>query len=115
MDSDEIRSVDDENNLDEVLALPKFLLYKHSSRCGTSVRAMAEVERFARSAPGIPVFGIDVVRQKALSVRTAEKLGVGHESPQVLLVERGSAVWHASHYRITAAAIAAALEPPVSD
>jgi len=111
MDSDEIRAVETEAALDEILRLPRVLLYKHSTRCGSSRRAMLEVERFARAAPGIPVCGIDVIRHREISDQAATRLGVEHQSPQVILIEEGRPVWSASHFHITAES----LEEAVAD
>lgn len=110
MDGQSILSLDSEEALDEVLLLPRAVLYKHSTRCGTSVRAMLEVERFSRSQREVPVYGIDVIRQRGISDLVARRLEIGHESPQVILVREGHAMWHASHFRVTAAALAAAVE-----
>ena len=115
MDSDDILGVDSEEALDEVLRLPRALLYKHSTRCGTSARAMLEVERFARGETDVPVFKIDVIRQRGISDLAAQRLEIGHESPQVILIRDGRATWHASHFRVTAAALAAATAEQVSD
>ena len=110
MNDDEIRFLESRASLDEVFQLPRALLYKHSTRCGTSLRALAEVERFARTAPGVPVFGIDVTRHREVSERAAEHLGVAHQSPQAIFVQAGTPVWSASHSRITASALAAAIQ-----
>jgi bacillithiol system protein YtxJ len=64
-----------------------------------------EVERFARSGTDVPVFGIDVVRHRSLSDAAAMRLGLRHQSPQAILIEEGTPVWHASHSSITAAAL----------
>jgi len=115
MDSDEVLGVDSEEALDEVMRLPRALLYKHSTRCGASVRAMREVEQFARGEADVPVFGIDVIGQRRISDLAAQRLGIGHESPQVILIRDGRAAWHTSHFRVTAAALSAATAEPVSD
>ena len=115
MDGQNILSLDSEEALDEVLLLPKAVLYKHSTRCATSVRAMLEVERFSAGQPEIPVYGIDVIRQRGISDLVARRLEIRHESPQVILVRKGQATWHASHFRVTAAALAAANTERVSD
>ncbi|HEY8416227.1 MAG TPA: monothiol bacilliredoxin BrxC family protein [Thermaerobacter sp.] len=39
----------------------------------------------------------------------ARRLGVRHQSPQALLVQRGAVRWHASHWDITEQSLAAAL------
>jgi len=110
MDDDEIRFLESGASLEKVLQLPRALLYKHSTRCGTSLRAMLEVERFASTGPDVPVFGIDVTRHREVSERAAEHLGVAHQSPQVILIEAGRPVWNASHSLITASALAAATQ-----
>ncbi|MBT8478386.1 MAG: bacillithiol system redox-active protein YtxJ [Gemmatimonadetes bacterium] len=115
MDSDDIRAVETEEALDEVLSLPRAMLYKHSTRCGTSVRALLEVERFARTNADVPVYGIDVNRQREISRQAASRLEVEHESPQIILTRQGKQIWSASHYRITAEALAAAIAEEVND
>jgi len=115
VDSDEIQTVDTEETLDAVLLLPRVLLYKHSTRCGTSLRARQEVERYARAEPEIPVYGIDVLRQREISGMVAERLGIIHQSPQAILLLHGQPAWHASHSGITVAALSAAASEALSD
>lgn len=110
MADDEIRFLDTGEALDEVLRMPAALLYKHSTRCGTSLRAMMQVERFSRARPEVPVFGIDVVRHRDLSNEAAGRLGVDHESPQIILVRDGRPAWHTSHSRIKADVLTEALQ-----
>ena len=55
---------------------------------------------------GVPVFLVDVLSQRPLSRRIAAELGIRHESPQVIVLRRGTAFWHASHYDVTADALA---------
>jgi bacillithiol system protein YtxJ len=109
MESEGIRFVETEDALDEATSLPLALLYKHSTRCGSSLRALREVERFARAEPDVPVFGIDVLRHRDVSARAAERLDVTHQSPQAVLVRCGKAVWNASHSRVTAAGLTEAV------
>lgn len=82
------------------------VIYKHSPYCGTSRRAALEVQRFLEEYPDIPVYIVDVVGERSLSAEIATRLGVRHESPQVILVRDGGAAWDVSHGGITAAAIA---------
>ena len=114
MHSDEIPFLESGASLDEVFQLPRAVLYKHSTRCGSSLRAMLEVERFARTGPGVPVFAIDVTRHRDVSDRAAKHLGVAHQSPQAILIQAGGPVWSASHSLITVSALVAALQesPP---
>jgi bacillithiol system protein YtxJ len=86
------------------------LLYKHSSRCGVSLIASEEVESFALQEPALPIYRLDVVRQRSLSMDLARTLGVHHASPQVILLRGSDAVWHTSHQRIRLPTLAEHLE-----
>ncbi|MNC84367.1 hypothetical protein D3C75_1389150 [compost metagenome] len=44
---------------------------------------------------------IYVVEDRPVSNEAAEKLGVKHESPQAILVKKGTSIWHTSHSDIT--------------
>jgi bacillithiol system protein YtxJ len=91
------------------------LLLKHSLTCGTSAYAHEEVEDFL-SEPGLPVDAcvVHVQTGRAVSNAIAERFGIRHESPQLLLIANGQVVWQASHHRITRREIAAALKRHVA-
>lgn len=84
-------------------ARPLFL-YKHSSRCGSSRVAHVALNHFISRYPDVSsrfAFGvIRVVEEKALSDRMSLGLGIPHVSPQIILINRQSVVWHASHQQI---------------
>jgi bacillithiol system protein YtxJ len=90
---------------DAVQAAPVALLYKHSPFCGASAAAQWEVSRFAAVNPTLPVYQVDVIRERDLSRRIAEALDVPHASPQVILLRAGSPVWVTSHRGIRADAL----------
>jgi bacillithiol system protein YtxJ len=48
---------------------------------------------------------VEVQRARALSNEIAHRLGVRHESPQIIIVRNGQVVWDASHFSITADAV----------
>lgn len=88
------------------------LLLKHSTACGISARAHAEfcslAERWAGREDG-PAFAlVRVIEERPLSQLLAARLGVPHQSPQAIVIRQGRAVWHDSHYGVTAAALEAA-------
>lgn len=100
--SEDLREVENEDFLTELRVSKVAIVYKHSNRCGISWSAKREVDRFLEGAPGVPVYLIDVVQNRALSLKAAEVLGVKHESPQAILLRSGEVKEHASHGRITA-------------
>ena len=102
------------HQLDDALrlsALRPLVLFKHSRTCGTSAQALDELlEHLDQSTADAHYAMVTVQTHREISTLIAQRLGVRHETPQVLLLRDGRVVWHASHFRVTAAAIAAALE-----
>lgn len=97
--------------IDESKSMPVFL-FKHSTACPTSASANGRVREAIAAAPqDYPEFQmIKVIESRPVSNTVAERLGVQHASPQLILVQGGKAVWTASHYQITPSAIAAAVD-----
>lgn len=85
---------------------PAFL-FKHSTSCPISSGAYQQVAQFVEDAglEAAPVALIKVIQSRALSNEIALRFGVTHQSPQVLLIRDGGAVWDASHSRVTAKAM----------
>ncbi|WP_322797405.1 thioredoxin family protein [Tepidiforma sp.] len=79
------------------------VLFLHDPWCPISARAYREMERL-----GGEVALVDVSRAKRLNREIEARTGVRHESPQVLVLRHGRVTWHASHGRVTAAAVAGA-------
>ena len=80
------------------------IVFKHSNSCGISARAYREMEQL----DGVNI--LDVQQSRELSRELATITGVEHESPQVIVLKDGKAVWNASHYDVKAGAVAAALQ-----
>ena len=97
--------------LEEAFRLPRALIFKHSTACGGSHAAAREVARFLAAHPGAPVFVVHVIEQRPLSNAVAERTGIRHASPQVILLEDGRPVWSATHFAITTEALAERFAP----
>jgi bacillithiol system protein YtxJ len=89
---------------------PVALLYKHSPICPIAARAITEVQTFARDHDDIPVLMVDVLGQQSLSNQLAAQLGIEHESPQLIVLKDGKAVWARSGMRIRLDAIERAVD-----
>ena len=98
----EIRTIRTEEMLNEALSLNKAILFKNSLMCGISRHARTELESFARETEkDVAIFMIDVINDRNISMKIADKTGIRHESPQAIYMEQGVPVWHASHFSIT--------------
>lgn len=95
-----------ESELETVLTEPLAVLYKHSPLCGLSAIAAREVHAFLDSGRDVPVYQVDVIRDRPLSKEVERRLAVRHESPQALVLRAGEVVWHGSHRAVTAEVLA---------
>lgn len=85
-----------------------YFIFKHSATCPISSGAHKSVAA-AEGSIDLPVYLLVIQNNRPLSAEVEQHFGVKHESPQLILVRDGKAVWDASHYRITAKAIEAAV------
>lgn len=83
------------------------VLLKHSTRCPISAEAYDQFQKHVaqEANPAVDYAIVLVVESRPVSNAVAESLGVKHESPQLLLIRDGKAVWHTSHWRITTDAL----------
>jgi bacillithiol system protein YtxJ len=96
----------EEQDVETLFQAELAILFKHSPTCGMSGMALKVVEVFLGEHPDVSAWIVDVLAQRPLSQRIAERAGIRHESPQVILFQRGVPCWNESHYGIRAAAIA---------
>jgi monothiol bacilliredoxin len=86
------------------------LLFKHSRTCGISHEALDELQtHLLRNGSAAAYRMIVVQSHRVISDEAAVRLGVRHETPQAILLRDGRPVWKASHFRITAEQLDAAL------
>lgn len=85
-------------------------IFKHSTRCGISRMALKNFEtEMPADQTGIDLYYLDLLEHREISNAIAEKFGVWHESPQLILLKEGKSVYHSSHSDISAEALLAAL------
>ena len=70
-------------------------LFKHSTRCSVSLMAKKSVERFWDL--DIDAYYLDLIAHREVSNSIAEQLEIHHQSPQMILVKDGKAIYNASH------------------
>ncbi len=80
------------------------IIFKHSDSCGISARAYTQMSELER-----PVGLVTVQTARAVSDEIGKRLGLAHETPQVMIVFHGKVAWTASHGQVKATAVEAAL------
>jgi bacillithiol system protein YtxJ len=78
-------------------------IFKHSTSC--SISAMAKKRLEASWNETIQVYYLDLIAYRSLSNEVSLRLGIAHESPQLLFIHNGSVVYHGSHFNISTSAI----------
>ena len=79
------------------------LIFKHSTQCPVSSMAKKSFEWDLDKIPSeVSLYFLDLIRFRNISNAIAEKWNVLHESPQVILIEAGKAIFHESHAEISA-------------
>ena len=88
--------------IEESLERP-VLLFKHSRTCGISCEAFDELQVHLSSEGRLAAYKLITVQShRRVSDEASLRLGIRHETPQVILLKGGRPVWNASHFRITA-------------
>ena len=80
------------------------VIFKHSLTCPISSAAYEQMARYEGE-----VALLEVQRTRELSNAIERRFGVAHESPQVIVLRKGQVFWNASHFKITAEAVAGAV------
>lgn len=84
------------------------IIFKHSTSCNVSALAYKDLKRL-----GSQVNLVEVQVNPSVSEEIEKRTGLRHESPQVIVLRRGKAVWNASHWRINLNAVETAVRDNV--
>ena len=87
------------------------VIFKHSTRCGISAHAKFRLESEWNFTPeDLDFYYLDLIANRPVSNQVAEKFKVTHQSPQVILLQGGKAIFDTSHHLISVGALKRALE-----
>jgi bacillithiol system protein YtxJ len=99
--------IDDRATLENLLtdsSRKPVIVFKHSNACSISARAYREMEKLDE------VNILEVQTAREISRELANLTGVRHETPQVIILRDGKAVWNASHFDVKADDVLKAVE-----
>ena len=97
-----LEKVEDLNQLNEASRSKLCLLFKYSTRCGSSSVALDRLEREwdQTEMSEVQPYFLDLITFRELSNMIADHYQVRHESPQVILIQNGRSVFDTSHFLI---------------
>jgi len=81
------------------------VIFKHSTRCSISRMALKQFEREYDLNETVDAYFLDLIAHRDISNEIASRFNVYHESPQLILIKNGQAVYYVSHSDIDAVAL----------
>src|SRR5688572_21820556 len=88
------------------------LIFKHSTRCGISRTALDRLERNwdVNQMDRVKTYFLDLLSHRDVSNEVANRFDVEHESPQLIIVEKGKAIVNKTHLAINYASVCDAVK-----
>jgi bacillithiol system protein YtxJ len=99
------RQLTDLGLLNEIVELSNekpVLIFKHSTRCSISRMALKQFENDFELEDRIIPYYLDLLNHRDISNAIAERFGVFHQSPQIIVIKDGKAIFDTSHESIDA-------------
>ena len=97
-----LTNVDDLNQVVNESAGKLVLIFKHSTRCSISRLALKQFENEFDLQDKITPYFLDLLNHRDVSNEIASKFDVYHQSPQLIVIQDGKSIYHASHDSIDA-------------
>lgn len=98
-------SLTDLVQLNEIVELSNekpVLIFKHSTRCSISRFALKQFENEYELENKISLYFLDLLNHRDISNEITSRFEVEHQSPQLLLINKGKCIYDASHSNIVA-------------
>jgi bacillithiol system protein YtxJ len=97
------------NEISELSFQKPVAIFKHSTRCSISRMALKQFENEFNLEDKVTPYYLDLLEFRPISNEIAGRFGVMHQSPQIILIKDGNAVYTASHSDIQVADLAVKL------
>ena len=95
-------------DIDQLDALEKesfeipIVIFKHSISCGLSAMARYQLERDWDFPEGnLSFYYLDLINYRSISNEIEDRFEVIHQSPQIIVLKDGKAIYNTSHHKIS--------------
>jgi bacillithiol system protein YtxJ len=78
------------------------VIFKHSTRCSVSRMALKQFENEFDFQDKVTPYFLDLIEFRNVSNEIANRFDIVHQSPQIILIKDGKAIYNASHSDIDA-------------
>lgn len=98
-----LRSIEDLNKAQQESHIKTVVIFKHSTRCSISRFVLKNFENTVTiPEEEMDFYFLDLIEYRSVSNEIAERFKVIHQSPQLIILKNGEAVYDASHESIDA-------------
>jgi bacillithiol system protein YtxJ len=85
------------NEIIDLSATKPVLIFKHSTRCSISRMALKQFENEFDLEEKVTPYFLDLLENRSISNEIATRFNVEHQSPQLILIKDGKAIYNVSH------------------
>ncbi len=98
------KKIESQKDLDAAIeksSQQKVLIFKHSTRCFISKTVLRSFEKqMQESDKNFGYYFLDLLAYRSISNEIESRFDVVHQSPQLIVLENGKAIYNASHQNI---------------
>ena len=98
----EITSMNQLDSLTEASSEKPVIVFKHSTRCSISRMALRQFEQNFDLQHKFTPYYLDLLENREISNEISSRFKVVHQSPQLIVIKEGKAIYNASHENIEA-------------
>ncbi len=99
-----LESMEDLDNAEQQSHEKTIVLFKHSTRCSISRFVLKSFENtYNIPEDKMAIYFLDLIEYRPISNEIAERFEVMHQSPQLIVLKEGKAIFTTSHESIDAA------------
>ena len=107
-----LTSTDQVEQLKAVSESKPVAILKHSSRCGVSSSVLSRLKGdWNISADHLEFYFLDLITYREVSKAVENAFNVRHESPQLIVIKNGKAIFQRSHFDIKLNELKGVVEP----
>ena len=85
------------NEISEASFKQPVVIFKHSTRCSISRMALKQFENEFNLQDKVTPYFLDLLEYRPISNEIADRFQVFHQSPQLILIKEGNAIYDVSH------------------
>ena len=98
----ELTRIETLDDITEISKTQAVVIFKHSTRCSISKMALSQFEENFELKGEVRLYFLNLLFYREISNQIASRFNVLHQSPQIILIKEGIAVYSASHEEIKA-------------